>query len=416
MHGAAEPARPASSHGINLEIEYLRAIAVLLVILAHADEMFPRSGLGQWTGVDLFFCISGYVISRAFEPYLGRYIAEGRWWAANRAFWVRRFFRLAPSAWLWIGVMVFCSWALNRSGQFQSLGESLKTAGYFLTFTTNLAMPFGVITTNGYFWSLTLEDQFYFMFPFFLLVVRGHWRWLALLVMIYLQSIPYRSIGTAPYPSMLWTTRIDALMWGILIYKFSRSALYWKLQPTYLRFRLVALVINLALIYALVKIPQGELGRWLGYTKMESQIAIASALLVFLASYERGYVLPVFRYPKAALAWIGSRSYALYLIHPPVFNLTHEVWFRMGSPPKDAMVLTIMGVAILIMITGLAELNFRFVETPMRRRGVRIANRILARQADVPVIAVAPDPRPSCGDGGGIAVPTANGTTFDNAR
>ena len=115
MNENVSPAAISAKPGINLEIEYLRAIAVLLVVLAHADATFPRSGLGQWTGVDLFFCISGYVISRAFEPFFDKHIAEGRWWVAARAFWVRRIFRLAASAWLWLSVMVFCSWAIHSS-------------------------------------------------------------------------------------------------------------------------------------------------------------------------------------------------------------------------------------------------------------------------------------------------------------
>jgi peptidoglycan/LPS O-acetylase OafA/YrhL len=111
------PAMSATGrHAINLEIEYLRAIAVLLVVFAHADALFPQSGIGQWTGVDLFFCISGYVITRSFQEYFDEAIAEGRWWAAARAFWVRRIFRLAPSAWLWLAVMVFCSWGFNSTG------------------------------------------------------------------------------------------------------------------------------------------------------------------------------------------------------------------------------------------------------------------------------------------------------------
>jgi peptidoglycan/LPS O-acetylase OafA/YrhL len=379
MYGAAEPSQSSSPRGINLEIEYLRAVAVLMVVLAHADDMFPRSGIGQWTGVDLFFCISGYVISRAFEPFFDTHIAEGRWWAAARAFWTRRVFRLAPSAWLWLGVMVFCSWAFNQSGKFGTFSESLKTAAYFLTFTTNLMLPTGAVTTNGFFWSLTLEDQFYFMFPFFLLLVRGHWRWIAFLLLIYLQSIPYRSLCN-DLPKLLWTTRLDALMWGILIFKFSRSALYWKLEPKFLRFWPAALAINAALIFALVQIPKGELGYWLGYAKMESQIALASAGLVLLASFQRGYVLPLFGWLKAVLEWIGARSYAIYLIHPPAFNVTHEVWFRFGSPPKDLMVYVAMALLVAVLTFGLAELNFRFVETPLRKRGVRIANRILAKK------------------------------------
>ncbi|MEA2772252.1 MAG: hypothetical protein QOD93_5214 [Acetobacteraceae bacterium] len=371
MHKSVEPSRPGSArHGINLEIEYLRAIAVLIVVLAHADALFPASGLGQWTGVDLFFCISGYVISRAFEPFFDKHIAEGRWWAAARAFWVRRAFRLAPSAWLWLSVMVFCSWGFNRAGHFGSFSDSLKTAGYFLAFSTNLAMPFGHITTNGYFWSLTLEDQFYFLFPLFLFLVRGHWRWIAFLFLIVLQSIPNRTFDT-DLPKLLWTTRLDAMMWGILIFKFSRSAWYWKLEPKFLRFWPLALAVNAALIFALVQIPKN------GLIKTESYIALTCAALVFLASFQRSYVLPVFGSLKTALEWVGARSYAIYLIHSPAFNVVHEVWFRLGDPAKTPMVYAAMALLLMIVIAGLAELNFRFVETPLRKRGVRIAKGIL---------------------------------------
>ena len=108
-HGSVKP-------GINLEIEYLRAVAVLLVVFVHVGVLFPRLGLGQWTGVDLFFCISGFVICRSYDQYFDDRIAEGRWWLAACAFWVRRIFRLAPSAWLWLAINVLCAWKFNSSG------------------------------------------------------------------------------------------------------------------------------------------------------------------------------------------------------------------------------------------------------------------------------------------------------------
>lgn len=371
---------------INLEIEYLRAVAVLMVIFAHADDMFPRSGIGQWTGVDLFFCISGYVISRAFEPHFDRYIADGRWWDATRAFWIRRFFRLTPSAWLWLSVMVFCSWAFNQSGKFETLYESAKAALYFLAFSTNLALPSGTLTTNRWLWSLTLEDQFYFLFPFFLLLVRGHWRWLALLMLIFLQMIPDRQLPPTGPPGLLWAIRLDAMMWGILIHKFSGSRAYSIVDPKPLRFPPLAIAVSAFLIYVLVQIPKGVFGTWIGYVfdpsvgyRIESQVAATSAVLVFLASYQKGYVLPLFGWMKTALEWVGNRSYAIYLTHTPAFSLTHEVWFRFGSPPKDLMVYVTLALLVALLTFGLAELNFRFVETPLRKRGVKIANRILAR-------------------------------------
>lgn len=358
--------------GINLEIEYLRAIAILMVVLVHSENFFPPSGFGQWTGVDLFFCISGYVISRAFEPFFDKHIAEGRWWTAARAFWVRRIFRLAPSAWLWLAVSVFCSWSFNQSGWFRAFDDNLRTAAYFLAFITNFALAHGSVHSNGHYWSLTLEDQFYFAFPFFLFLFRRHWRWLIFLLLIFLQSIPDRSI-TERYPGYFWVTRLDALMWGCLIYQFSRSALYWKLEPVFCRFRIIALAINVALIYCLIKLPTGFFGPYVG-SNAESKIALASAGLVFLASFERGYVLPVPRPLQAVLGWIGARSYGIYLIHIAVFGFTQEIWLRclpfLGQDPPGRLY---MYAAVALVLTPvLAELNFRYIETPMRKVGVRM--------------------------------------------
>ena len=111
MNENVSPAAITVKPGINLEIEYLRAVAVLLVVFVHAAVLFPGMNLGQWTGVDLFFCISGYVISRSFEQFFNRAIEDGRWFSAALAFWVRRLFRLAPSAWFLLAINVFCSWA-----------------------------------------------------------------------------------------------------------------------------------------------------------------------------------------------------------------------------------------------------------------------------------------------------------------
>jgi peptidoglycan/LPS O-acetylase OafA/YrhL len=374
--------------GINLEIEYLRAVAVLLVVLAHAEAIFPATGIGQWTGVDLFFCISGYVISRSFEPFFDKHIAEGRWWAAARAFWVRRIFRLAPSAWLWLSVMVFCSWGFNQSGWFRAFDDNLKTAAFFLAFITNFALAHGSVHSNGHYWSLTLEDQFYFLFPFFLFVFRRHWRWLVFLLLIYLQSLPDRLIGTARYPGYFWVTRLDALMWGCLIYQFSRSLLYWKLEPILCRYRIVALAINVALIYCLIELPKGTFGPWIGY-KVESQVALASAGLVFLGSFDRGYILPVPRLLQTVLAWIGARSYGIYLIHVAILGVAQELWLRwlpfMGQDPPNRHYF--YGAVILVLVPVFAELNFRLVESPLRRKGAQLSKQIMGRR---PAMATAP--------------------------
>jgi peptidoglycan/LPS O-acetylase OafA/YrhL len=84
---------------------------------------------------------------------------------------------------------------------------------------------------------------------------------------------------------------------------------------------------------------------------------------------------------KRVMLWVGSRSYALYLIHIPAFFLAREIWFRIEPPGtvldrRFALRLALTGFGLLLVLT---ELNYRFVEVPLRRRGARIAQRIAQR-------------------------------------
>ncbi len=357
-------------------------MAVLLVVFVRTGTLFPGLGFGQWTGVDLFFCISGYVISRSYEQFFDRNIEQARWGSAAAAFWVRRIFRLTPSAWFWLSVNILCAWKFNSLAWFGTFEISLQTAVYFLTLSTNFALALGKVGANGYFWSLTLEDQFYFLFPLFLLLVRGPWRWKILLLLIALQALPNRSL-TGEFPSLLWVTRLDALMWGLLIFRFSRSATYWKWEPVVLRWRIFAFAASAVLIVALIRIPDGAASFLVGY-RIEAFVALASAGLVLLASYDRGYCLPLPWPLSAVFKWIGARSYGIYLIHLPVFGICQEIWLRWGSLQggvSDPRYFYAIAIPLLTVI--LAELNFRFLETPLRKVGVRIARRIMAPRPSI---------------------------------
>jgi peptidoglycan/LPS O-acetylase OafA/YrhL len=375
--------------GINIEIECLRAVAILLVILLHAHALFANSShtvsfifqfVGTWTGVDLFFCISGFVISRSFQAFFDFHRREGQWWAATRAFWVRRIFRLTPTLWVWLFIGVFCSWAFNSSNWSGTFAGNLQSVPYVLLNVANFAYATGHLSGNGVYWSLALEDQFYLVFPFFLFFIPSSWRWKALLFLIIFQIIPERSFERHP---LLWCTRIDALMWGCIIYQFSLSNTYWKFEPKFLHNKLIALVANGILVVILTIIP--VLRRFHQPTflelRVESIAALASGALVFLASFERGYVLPLER-AKAVLAWIGSRSYGIYLIHIPLYDVIRETWLyssqMAGVNLPDAIYNAYCAVMILVLLPILAELNFRFVETPLRRTGKQLAQRIMA--------------------------------------
>jgi peptidoglycan/LPS O-acetylase OafA/YrhL len=113
-------------------------------------------------------------------------------------------------------------------------------------------------------------------------------------------------------------------------------------------------------------------------------IAVLSALLVWIASYNRDYLMPAGRIQRC-LAWIGSRSYGIYLIHIPAYLLLRELIFRLQSSglpsPAGHPILTVLIAFGLIAL--LSELNYRLVEMPMRNRGAALVKRLNASRTAV---------------------------------
>ncbi len=355
-------------------------MAIILVVVHHAGPFLawtPIAYFGAGTGVDLFFCISGFVISQSFQSFFDQQRRDGKLWRAIRAFWVRRIFRLVPSAWLWLLIAIGCSWAFNHTGWFYSFEGNLSSSIFIMTNTTNFAFASGTLGGNAQYWSLALEDQFYMVFPFFLFLFRGRWRPLVMLALILVQAFPDRSITVHPY---LWNTRCDALMWGCLISQFCGSAAYCKWEPKFCRRRTIALSMNAVLIFLLINLPHAY--HLVANFRAESVEALVSAALVFLASYSAGYVLPVSRPLRAVLAWIGSRSYGIYLIHIAVFGFIQDMGFRawhiIPEHAAEPWFRFVYALAALVLVPIVAELNFRFVETPLRRKGKQLAQRIMA--------------------------------------
>ncbi len=213
----------------NLEIEHLRALAILLTLIAHVGFISPPdsttysyivNNLFQfWGGVDLFFCISGYVISKILIGKVDNTKKENRY-NFIKAFYIKRAFRILPLSMFWIFFVVWASVFFNKSGVFGISEKTFQHALAALLFTENIYLTYHIAPQLSVYWSLSLEEQFYLFFPLFLILVNPEKRFNLLLVLILLQFLLPRPADQSKILSMI---RFDAIMWGVVIYLFNEK-------------------------------------------------------------------------------------------------------------------------------------------------------------------------------------------------
>ncbi len=354
------------------DIEILRALAVVFVVVHHVNgNLFERGQLfgefmsryfGGWVGVDLFFAISGFVIARTLLPVLAASTDGKKYRRATFIFWGRRAFRLLPSAWLWLGIILLLQIFFNESGVFGGLRENLwaTLAGVFNFANFRFADAFGTYPygVSFVYWSLSLEEQFYLLLPLLFFISRKYFPLLLFLIVVW--QIPQER------GLMGMVIRSDAIGLGVLIAIFSHTEVYRRIGAgrSKLRTFLFASVIMACLVALPVvgSIGQQQLSFQLGL------IAVLSAIVVFCCSFDTDLLA---RYPGSRLlVWLGSRSYAIYLIHIPVFFAVRELAFRLEFSLQEKSYLVLFFALGLVLV--LAELNFRLIESPAQRFSRRL--------------------------------------------
>jgi peptidoglycan/LPS O-acetylase OafA/YrhL len=181
---------------------------------------------------------------------------------------------------------------------------------------------------------------------------------------------------------VLNNVRSDAILLGVLIAIWSTHPTYRVFEPVFLKNRsLVGLILFAGLVILLA--AAGSVALHI-VPFQAGLVALISAVMVIVASYNKNYFWPSGPF-KQVMLWFGTRSYALYLVHFPAYAFTREIWYRLQPPGTvftDRFWARFAYTAAILVVVS-AELNYRLIEVPLRRRGARIAKRIALRPLPV---------------------------------
>ncbi len=341
---ASGPDPAIASPGRRRSLDGLRALAVLMVFAHHING---QSLPGGFIAVDLFFVLSAYLITWLL---LQEHDATGT--VSLRSFYARRALRLYPA----LIVLVF---TVTPIATRDDLGLPVKDGLAALTYVEDFWWNYsGHVSLVLHTWSLSVEEQFYLVWPVVLIVAlaRG-WR-LRLLVwtlMIASVAVTYW-IYRAHYPllsviQILPTSHVAELGSGILLALAQRRGAGRLLR------RVTGIVAGAAAITALLVAEFVLQARWWAFPAgtLACWPAVAHLVLHPESRLARGF-------GARAPVWLGERSYGFYLWHFPIIVLLTRHGFRSYGEAAIALPVTLVATCA----------SWRFVETPFLRRKARL--------------------------------------------
>lgn len=330
------------------ELDGLRAVAVLSVVLFHAGAGFSSGG---FVGVDIFFVLSGFLITSITMQE----IEQGRF--SFGSFYERRVRRLLPPL---IPVLVFtwlASAALLGEREFTDAAKSFAAtlalaANWFFYSSVGYFDGPGELTPLLHMWSLSIEEQFYLIFPFVLYAlfrfkVRPLYICSALLVLSFVYSVYLLSVGS----NELLFYGSFGRFWELLV--GACLALYKSRGVNSRGVNDVLEVVGAGLIcWAVVKYDSGM--------PFPGPAALAPTLgtaLIIAAGGKGRIVSPVLKLKP--VIWVGLISYGLYLWHWPIF-----VFVRHIDPLADGITMLLASLLAL----GLSIASYNWLEQPIRKK------------------------------------------------
>ena len=360
MDSAHPAAPPATARQPGLDV--LRALAIVAVLTMHIGDheasgrglalpVLPRT-IGYF-GVELFFILSGFLIGRILIGIAAANPGPRDW----AVFLVRRWMRTLPLYLLWVVVLLVVMPPANP----------IATAARYITFTQSFAGPMATEWFSAS-WSLAVEEWFYLLFTVALLAlvalrVRGAvlWACIAFAILPLAARVFILPAGTPFDTGMRQVTlfRLDAIAIGV--------AMAWAvvhLPALTMRWQRPLFFVGCALLFAPSDI--------LALAHNDAVFAAAQPYLLTLTSLGFALWIPAALSLGAQNSWFGKtvrwlsdRSYCLYIVHLSVITWSWDAvaWLHLPVPLSSPLA--------LLTSAGLAELSFRYFETPILRHRPR---------------------------------------------
>ena len=365
-------------------LDGLRGIAILLVLLRHAIfgvtsvqgiEAHSRfasfviaCGQLSWSGVDLFFVLSGFLI--------GGILLDAR--SSPRffqTFYIRRAYRILPLYFLVIGLSLLPHLLAQFSAARAAHTTPLPLPWWsYATFTQNFWMAYlGVFGPSGMgiTWSLAIEEQFYLSIPLLIRNVRP--RNLVIVLLMVIACAPWLRVllhSSMTYPGLasyvLMPTRADALCLGVLAALLVRNEVFWNwLQSNRRTLWSVTGVFFLGVAYM----------TWQGYDALSFAMttwgfswlaAFYTCILLIAVSSSGGPASRILQNPS--LMRLGTLAYCSYLVHVAIMNaLRHPL--KAHFPEFSVAAWLVGGILGIALTLAVAALSYKYFEKPLLKRG-----------------------------------------------
>ena len=376
------PALSANESKKLLGLDHLRAFAITYVILFHY-QFFGHpawvnkiAGFG-WSGVDLFFVLSGFLIS----GQLFATIAKGKR-VSIKEFFIKRFFRIIPP--FLVVVMLYASLpAIREWGHLSPLWR-------YLTFTLNFGLDLRKYGTFSHAWSLCVEEQFYLLLPLIFLLFsyfRSGKKATYLIIILFIGGFIIRLWSWHHFMEPVLNTDDYGVYWNKYIY-----------YPTYNRLDSLLVGVSIAGLYTFYPAIKEKVNRYCNLVILSGIVLLAISYVLCegystyhttvwgfpLIALSYGLILaavvspasPVFRFKSYITSKIAMLSYSMYLSHKIIIHVVQRLLQNSGIDKSSNLMMLICFTSAVI-----AALVMRYlVEKPAMHVRDKLLNKLKERR------------------------------------